>query len=78
MPQLELFKTDAHRVYIAKTLDDEPARPCTRRPCYDVARYLVAIPYETFGAPPEYRGTRGHQLLCMCPRHAEKEMTRGT
>lgn len=48
---------------------------CMYRPCEAEAVYMVAIPWETYGGPPDYRGTEGETAFPMCRTHAERTIT---
>lgn len=36
----------------------------------------VALPYITFGGPPDYQGTEGFAIVAMCEEHAAAECQR--
>lgn len=45
---------------------------CMYRPCECEAVCLVAIPWETYGGPPDYQGTKGESVEPMCQEHAAR------
>jgi hypothetical protein len=45
---------------------------CMFRPCEAEAVCMVAIPWETYGSPPEYQGTEGETVFPMCEVHAQR------